>query len=154
LLAQAVRSCLDQRDVGPSDYEIIVVDNCPNKSAQCVVGDINSTQASVWYVSEPRRGVARARNTGVSVARGDYVVFLDDDECATPNWLSELLKHASLGAMAVFGPIHEAIDEGLKGKRSVFDFSIVSRSFDRADGEDISDCIYQLGTGNSLFSRR
>ena len=33
------------------------------------------------------------------------------------------------------------------------DFSIVSRFIDRPDGADISDCLYALGTGNSLFNK-
>jgi succinoglycan biosynthesis protein ExoM len=153
LLAQAVRSCLNQCNIASKDYEIVVVDNCSNKSAQHVVENLKDAQATVLYVHEPRQGVAVARNTAVSVARGDYIAFLDDDECATSNWLSELLKHGLQGAAAVFGPIHETVDDNLKDKRDTFDFSIVRRYFNRVDGDDISDCLYDLGTGNSLFNK-
>lgn len=36
-------------------------------------------------------GISGARNTGASVARGDVLVFLDDDAVAAPTWLEELL---------------------------------------------------------------
>jgi succinoglycan biosynthesis protein ExoM len=153
LLTQAVRSCLCQSNVDPINYEIVIVDNCPNKSAQGIIADLIPHLPAVRYVNEPRRGVAFARNTGITAARGSYIAFLDDDEYATPNWLHELLKHGLQGGAAVFGPIRETVPDALRQKRRSLDFSIVNRFFDRADGDDISDCLYALGTGNSLFNK-
>src|SRR5664280_1772613 len=42
--------------------------------------------------SKRRFGAGWARNTGAEIARGDVLVFLDDDAWAEPNWLSRLLK--------------------------------------------------------------
>src|ERR1044071_8122277 len=86
LLAQAVRSCFNQRNIAPEDYEVVIVDNCPDKTARALVETLKNTHTTIVYLNEPRRGVAFARNTAVSAARGDYFAFLDDDECATSNW--------------------------------------------------------------------
>lgn len=44
-------------------------------------------------VVNPRPGMANARNFGLAQARGDVVVFLDDDAIAEPDWLARLLTH-------------------------------------------------------------
>lgn len=36
------------------------------------------------------QGLSEARNSGVAVARGDVIVFLDDDAAAAPDWLARL----------------------------------------------------------------
>ncbi len=41
--------------------------------------------------NEELQGLSGARNSGVRVARGDVVAFLDDDAEADPGWLEELL---------------------------------------------------------------
>ena len=43
--------------------------------------------------SEEDTGLSGARNTGVRVAWGDVVAFLDDDAVAEPDWLQELVAH-------------------------------------------------------------
>ncbi|SDO73626.1 Glycosyltransferase, GT2 family [Nakamurella panacisegetis] len=40
-----------------------------------------------------RQGLSGGRNTAIAEARGDVVVFLDDDATADPGWLAALMKH-------------------------------------------------------------
>jgi GT2 family glycosyltransferase len=46
----------------------------------------------VRLIQEPRRGVCAARNRAIPVARGEILVFVDDDVVAEPDWLHELLE--------------------------------------------------------------
>ena len=67
------------------DWEIIVVDdgstdNTPQLAQQ--YGDI------VQYLSQINQGVAASRNLGLTVAKGEYIAFLDQDDVFLPHKLS------------------------------------------------------------------
>jgi glycosyltransferase involved in cell wall biosynthesis len=59
------------------------------------------------------RGLAGARNTGVAVATGAVVAFIDDDAVADPDWLKFLgAAYADDGVLGVGGAIEPAWQHG------------------------------------------
>lgn len=60
------------------NYEIIVVDQSENQDSQLI--DLIKTHSDkIRYFNIKIKGLPHARNYGISVARGDFVVFCDDD---------------------------------------------------------------------------
>ncbi|MGH2773682.1 MAG: glycosyltransferase family A protein, partial [Actinomycetota bacterium] len=55
----------------------------------------------VIYISQPNRGPAAARNTGISASKGDLVAFFDHDDLMMPGKLETqaeyLLSHSDIG---------------------------------------------------------
>jgi succinoglycan biosynthesis protein ExoM len=151
-LVRALASLMAQRNLESLDPEIIVVDNSSDGNARDAVAALASnSQLSVQYISEPRPGVANARNAGVSAAQGRWIAFLDDDEEADPNWLANMVKVArSRNADAVFGPVTARAEPGAE----VDEFApYFERRIARADEADITDLAAYLGTNNSMFDR-
>lgn len=70
------------------DCEIIVVLNGPENTEFAR----ELSQFTVRLLSEPRRGVSEARNHALAHARGDILVFVDDDVLIAPNWLELIVK--------------------------------------------------------------
>jgi len=104
-LALAIPRLQEQLEGVSGKASVLVVDNDPAASARDAVEAFASPQ--IRYVHEPRPGIAAARNRALSESAADSVlVFIDDDEVPTENWLRTLVSmHSSTGAAAVVGPV-------------------------------------------------
>lgn len=94
----------------PSDMtaELLVVDNGSDATAEvaatCLLPNI-----SARYIAEPRRGKGFAYNTGLANARGDILLFTDDDVRFPADWIAGLSAPILSGeAQAVQGGIQIA----------------------------------------------
>lgn len=80
-------------DYPSAHYEIIVVDNAPNSNATAqIIEQYYGDSSQVRYAREDRAGSANARNCGLVRARGEIVVFADDDELVDKHWLTEMVR--------------------------------------------------------------
>jgi glycosyltransferase involved in cell wall biosynthesis len=92
LLNDSVVSIINQ-DLPHIHYEIIVVDNNSSDNTRDVVMElIAASPVSLKYIIEPRQGLSFARNTGITEAIGELIVFTDDDIDADKCWLSEIVS--------------------------------------------------------------
>ncbi|MEW5894159.1 MAG: glycosyltransferase [Candidatus Omnitrophota bacterium] len=75
---------LDTGDIG--GWEMIVVDNNSVDNTRNVVKSFTSL-IPVTYKYEPRQGNSIARNTGIRLASGQLLIFVDDDVTVGENFL-------------------------------------------------------------------
>jgi len=73
-----------------TQWEIVVVDNGSTDHTASVVCEFEG-RLPVRRVVEPTPGLSNARNCGVRAARGQYLLWTDDDVSVDPNWLSAYL---------------------------------------------------------------
>ena len=80
-------------DAARHDVEIIVIDN---NSEEHFSLDLRSFCGSlghpVRYLAEPSPGVAAARHRGAKEARGEILLFIDDDVEVSSGWLGAVLE--------------------------------------------------------------
>jgi glycosyltransferase involved in cell wall biosynthesis len=94
-LAETLESALAQ--TWP-EKEIILVDD--GSTDECPEIARSFAARGVRFQQQPNRGAAAARNTGLALARGDYLQFLDADDLLTPDKIEaqvELLKSGAPG---------------------------------------------------------
>jgi glycosyltransferase involved in cell wall biosynthesis len=79
-----------------SDFEFVLVDDFSKDGTPDILeraAEELSEVAQVRFVRhEKNGGLATARNTGLDVARGEYLTFLDGDDWLAPGHLSELVS--------------------------------------------------------------
>lgn len=80
-LADAVRSVRSQSD---TDWEIVVVADGATPDPTPLIGGVRA----LTVIAGPGRGPGAARNRGAEVARGKWLVFLDDDDRLRPTALA------------------------------------------------------------------
>jgi hypothetical protein len=74
-----------------SNYEIIVINDGSPDSPQLVEA-LRPYQDRIRYVEQHNQGPSGARNTGIRAARGEYVAFLDSDDCWWPAYLAKQIQ--------------------------------------------------------------
>lgn len=69
------------------DWELLVVDNNSDDETRAVVSTYEG-RLPVRYLLERRQGLSVARNRVIEEARGDYVVWTDDDVKVCSGWIA------------------------------------------------------------------
>jgi glycosyltransferase involved in cell wall biosynthesis len=71
-----------------SEYEIILIDNNSNNNFQTdlKIKDLLN-QLDISVIFEGIQGLTNARLKGISIAKGDYILFIDDDNVIDENFL-------------------------------------------------------------------
>jgi glycosyltransferase involved in cell wall biosynthesis len=87
------------------DIEVVVVDDGGDFVPPADAG------RAVRVIHGSNLGVARARNLGLANARGEFVIYLDDDDVALPNRIASLLSAARQHqASLCFGMTRRVVD--------------------------------------------
>ena len=123
-LLRALLESLERQQLEPEVImRVIIIDNDADGSARETVAGFRSRDTlPIIYDQEPVQNISLTRNRCLSHVTGDYIAFIDDDERADANWLSELINAMTkYSADAVFGPVlpvlpADAPDWAVKGR--------------------------------------
>jgi len=97
-LPEALESVFSQNY---ADYEVIVVDDGSTDGTPAV---LQLYADRIRYTWQPNAGSAAARNTGLDMARGEFIVFQDADDLMLPGKLKE--QAAFLEVRPSLGMVH------------------------------------------------
>ncbi len=87
MLVGTLRSILNQT---MRDFEIIVI-NDAGVEVEGIVNHLNRDGRIVYVRHANNKGLAAARNTGIKLAQGKYIAYLDDDDVFYPDHLETLV---------------------------------------------------------------
>ena len=112
---EAIESVLAQ-SYEQEQIEIVVIDNrSTDNTAEVVTGLARLHGPRVRYVLESKLGLSVARNRAIREARGEYILFLDDDAIASRDWVRKIVEvfesNAAIGCVGgKIDPIWEAAE--------------------------------------------
>ena len=106
LLGRTLASLAELRVPDGVSWEVVVVDNRCTDETPAVVASFTD-ELPVRRVEEPRPGLSHARNRAVEAARGELVVWTDDDVLVSSDWLATYTRAFRRWPDAAFfgGPI-------------------------------------------------
>lgn len=90
-LQDCLESCINQTFV---DYEVIIIDDGSTDDSHSVISRFLHL-SNFQYHYKKNGGASSARNLGLSLAKGDYIFFLDSDDYLTQDALSTLASKAN-----------------------------------------------------------
>lgn len=134
-LARALSSLVKQK-LTTSNFEIIISDNDPDGSAKPYIETMqaNHPDIKIIYVHATNPGVCNARNAAMEKFSGRFLVFVDDDMEAPPDWtenMVDLLKKydAGIAFSDVTARMHDDTDPKIRAMIPLF-----SRTLEQPEG--------------------
>jgi glycosyltransferase involved in cell wall biosynthesis len=91
LLARVLEACFEQTT--EDAYEVVLVNDGSTDDTRDVIDAMRPCATCPFVVVEqPNSGLAKARNAGIARARGERIIFIDDDVLVLPNFVAEHLR--------------------------------------------------------------
>lgn len=150
-LREAIESAINQTY---KDIEILLIDDGSKDSSGEICDEYSKIDSRVKVIHQENKGLSGARNTGLEVANGEYIMFLDSDDTfeidACENLLAEIEKTR---ADFVIGNYVNMDDDGTKWEKPIFDKNKYQRYKLSINDYEKSFYLMNSGVWNKIFRK-
>lgn len=119
-----IRACLEsvfKQGLNDECFEVIIVNDGTQDNSMDVVTDFTCKHKNITIISQENQGLSVARNNGISIALGQYIIMPDSDDLLIENSLAPLLKTAlDTQADLVVADFIEIFNDNLPDDSSIF----------------------------------
>ena len=91
-LSYCIKSILAQRY---SNFELLLIDDGSPDGSGRICDQYAQQDARVQVLHKSNGGVSSARNAGIEMAKGDYILFVDSDDYIEPDYISAMVSEAT-----------------------------------------------------------
>lgn len=150
-IEEAITSVLEQT---LGDFELLVIDDCSRDETRQIVASFEKRDKRVHLIENKENvGVARTRNRGLSLCKGQYVAFLDSDDYWKPEMLEKMVARAQESGADIVYCSYELVDE--QGNRLCNDFIVPEKTdFESSIVRSVITCSSVLVNGKLAAKMR
>lgn len=108
-----LRKCMDslvRQNLTLEEYEIIMINDGSTDKCSEILTEYKNKYANIILLEQKNRGQSAARNRGLSVARGKYLVFVDSDDYLEENMLPSLYEKLERECLDVLAVKNDFVD--------------------------------------------
>ena len=134
---RTLQRCIDSV-LGQSfqDFEMILVDDGSKDNSSVMADEIAQSDSRISVIHQSNQGLSAARNTGIKVAKGKYITFIDSDDFIAQDTYKGIIDLLNA---------HPEYD--------ILEFSVIERYGSKAQNTLIlDDCVYQ--NNNEYWTER
>ncbi len=147
-----IEGCVDSiiNQTYPNLEILLIDDGSPDKSGD-IADRLSCADLRIKVIHTENRGVSQARNLGISISSGDYLVFVDGDDCLEPDFVEYMMGLAiKSGAEFVLSKNCKLFPNYINH----IEIDIVEHwSPEKASAELLYPGRIEIGCWNKLFSR-
>ncbi len=88
-IKDTIESVLKQTN---QNFEIVLVDDNSSDETRSILREFNGNEKIKIHLNETNKGGNYCRNTGISMAKGKYIIFLDADDLMMENCIEQRLS--------------------------------------------------------------
>lgn len=145
-IARCLKSILQQ---SYTNMEILVIDDGSTDRSALNAKEIVSGDSRFKILTKKNGGLSSARNYGIDRAIGDYIIFIDGDDCIEPDFVSNLIRFKKYDL--VIAGFYELINGKISHKCEPKEI-VVNRSNFKQYIFDSSHYFYCVLAWNKLFN--
>lgn len=121
-VAQYIRECLDSIiNQTFSDFEVICVDDCSTDNTLRIIDEYIKKDERIRIIHHQNNsGPGIARNTGIDEAKGEYIIFIDSDDCVDIKLFETLINTFNEKNVDCIWFNADVYDQTTKEKRDIF----------------------------------
>lgn len=93
---KTIRCCVDSiLNQTFQDFELILINDGSVDSSLQIIEEYAKKDYRIYTINQKNQGVSTARNQGLKIAKGEYIVFIDSDDYIDPSYLEEFSKSSA-----------------------------------------------------------
>ena len=143
-----VRPCIEsifQQNLDEDIFEVIIVNDGTEDRSMEMIQDIIEQHKNITIINQENQGLSVARNNGIAVAKGEYILMLDSDDLLIKYSIKPLLQKAiETNVDLVIAGFMEKSNDEIKVQRNTplkkqkKEISIIEKTGEQVFMEDIN----------------